>query len=386
MKRFRSRVGYAGLTCFFVFLSLQCSRATDEVVILRGDQRIYVEGEILVEAQDGGLLLADRQGTFWAVQPDEIQQRGTTDQPFEPLNQKEASEHLKKELPGFRTHVTRHFVIGYNTSEPYARWCGALFERLYLAFYNYWRLQRVDLVEPKFPLVALVFASRDSYVEFAGADFGDAPRPPFGYFSLRFNRVMMYDLTGIEEFGLGEGRISSGKLINRVLSQPRAAESVATIIHEATHQIAFNCGIQTRYADVPMWVSEGLAIYFETPDLKSRRGWRGIGQINSIRLQTFRRFLATRPADSLATLIAVDDRFRSARTAAEAYAEAWALNYFLIKRKSEEYLEYTRLIAAKPYQVYATPEERLQEFKQVFGNLKLLDSEFTRYITALAVE
>ena len=40
---------------------------------------------------------------------------------------------------------------------------------------------------------------------------------------------------------------------------PDWERNVATIIHEATHQLAYNSGMQRRYADNPMWVSEGLA-------------------------------------------------------------------------------------------------------------------------------
>ena len=45
---------------------------------------------------------------------------------------------------------------------------------------------------------------------------------------------------------------------------------MATIVHEATHQIAFNCGMQQRYADIPLWLCEGMAVYFEAPDLASK--------------------------------------------------------------------------------------------------------------------
>ena len=38
-----------------------------------------------------------------------------------------------------------------------------------------------------------------------------------------------------------------------------------------------NTGLQTRYADNPFWVSEGLAVFFETPDLRSKNGWNAIG-------------------------------------------------------------------------------------------------------------
>ena len=88
-----------------------------------------------------------------------------------------------------------------------------------------------------------------------------------------------------------------------MLSRPEAELSVATIVHEATHQIAFNSGLQTRFADVPLWISEGIAVFFETPDLESAKGWRTIGAVNSARLAQFQRYLADRPPTSLKTLI-----------------------------------------------------------------------------------
>ena len=95
-----------------------------------------------------------------------------------------------------------------------------------------------------------------------------------------------------------------------MLAQPQAEPLVATIIHEATHQIAFNCGLQTRFADIPLWVSEGIAVYFETPDLTNSKGWKEIGAVNRPRLDRFREYLTRRPADSLSTLISDDTRLR----------------------------------------------------------------------------
>ena len=57
------------------------------------------------------------------------------------------------------------------------------------------------------------------------------------------------------------------------MAQPEALRTVSTIVHEATHQIAFNCGLHTRLSDCPRWFSEGIAMYFETPDLRSAKGW-----------------------------------------------------------------------------------------------------------------
>jgi hypothetical protein len=160
---------------------------------------------------------------------------------------------------------------------------------------------------------------------------GDAAESIIGYFSLRTNRMTMYDLTGAAGTSRRNSRSRSAAQINQLLARPEAARTTATVVHEATHQIAFNCGLHARYSDCPLWFSEGIAIYFETPDLRSARGWRNIGAVNRPRLVRFRQYLRHRPADSLRTLLAGDDRFRDPRQSLDAYAEAWALTYFLIR-------------------------------------------------------
>ena len=123
--------------------------------------------------------------------------------------------------------------------------------------------------------MAVVFNDRRSYIAFAQAEVGEAAQSIIGYFSLTTNRMTMYDLTGVEALDHGRKRGTQAE-INQVLSQPDAERTVATIVHEATHQIAFNCGLHTRLSDCPHWFSEGIAIYFEAPDLSSPRGWRNV--------------------------------------------------------------------------------------------------------------
>jgi len=364
----------------FVFAN---ARAVDHVSLERDGRPIHISGKILVEAQDGGLLLMDSSRVLWAVTPDEIKRQESDGEAFSLLDEAQMAEQLQRELTGeFRVHTTAHYVICYNTSEAYAEWCGALFERLHRAFGSYWKNRGVDLEEPKWPLVALVFSDRQSYTQYAKSELGEATSSIIGYYSLRTNRVTMYDLTGADR--VAPGGTSSAAQINRLLSRPEAERTVATIIHEATHQLAFNYGLQTRYADIPLWVSEGIAIYFETPDLRSKRGWRNIGGVNYVRLSEFRRFQRNRPANSLITLLSDDARFRNARTAPDAYAEAWALNYFLIRKHPKEYLKYTKLLADKKRLLYDTPEERRQQFQEIFGeDLASLDQEFLRYISSV---
>lgn len=369
--------------CLFFPCCLPLS-ALDYVSFVRADKPMQVSGKLVVEAEDGGLLVLDRAGVLWAVTPAEKTAHTKDELPFSPYDKEALSQQLLNELPsGFRIHTTAHYLIAYNTSQPYAQWCGGLLERLYAAFTNYWEKRDFQLTVPAGPLVALVFDDKNSFSQYGRAELGDATPAIIGYFSLATNRVTMYDLTGIDALR-GSGRGSSAEHINRLLSRPEAERMVATIVHEATHQLAYNCGLHTRYADIPLWLSEGVAIYCESPDLQSSRGWQGIGKVNHFRLAELRQYMKSRPADSLQTLIATDERFRTTRTAPQAYAEAWALNYFLIRKYSEKYQLYLRRLSEKKPLLFDSPEERLAEVREVFGKeLRDLDTEFLRFILTL---
>ncbi|QDU98376.1 DUF1570 domain-containing protein [Lignipirellula cremea] len=372
-----------------LFLSLSCclapswASADEQVRLKRAGVEQAIAGQILVEASDGGLLLEDPDGVLWVLQPGEIVERKTRDTPFARSTQDELAARLLAELgDGFQVHTTAHFVICYETSPAYAQWCGALYERLYRAFLSYWEHRDVVLTEAPAPLPAIIFKDKASYVEYASAEFGEAAAATIGYYSIRSNRVLMYDLTGADAQQFG--RSTQAAHINAILTRRGAERTVATIVHEATHQIAFNCGLHTRYADIPLWVSEGVAMYFETPDLGSSRGWRTIGAVNRTRLLEFKQALRDRPAGRLAELIADDALFRNTASAAAAYPEAWALNYYLLKRMPKEYAGYLKKLSERKPVDYATPDERLADFKEFFGeDLAQLEVEYLRAMRAL---
>ena len=64
----------------------------------------------------------------------------------------------------------------------------------------------------------------------------------------------------------------------------------------------------------------------------------------------------------------------------DAYSEAWALTYFLIKQHPKEYIAYLRMLSKKKPLLHDSPETRLKEFQEAFGNIKKLDAEFLRYM------
>jgi len=175
-----------------------------------------IEGKVIVTAADGGKLLLAPDGAVWAVEPDQLQSHEKTAAPFEPLDADQLEAQLRSNLPaGFEVHRTARYMICYNTSRAYAQWCGALFERLYRAFHNFWQRRGLELHPPEFPLVAVVFDSQQSYEKYSRGELGDAVDSIVGYYSLRTNRISMYDLTGVQAlliYEIGEREMPASTL------------------------------------------------------------------------------------------------------------------------------------------------------------------------------
>ena len=362
------------------------SSVAETVTFLLKGQKQTVRGRTIVEAADGGVLFEGVDGVLWSIERNELQGREKLDTPFKPLKPAELSEQMLAELPaGFRSYTTPHYVVCYNTSRAYAQWTGSLLERLYKAFTNYWQHQGFEIHEPEFPFGVVVFADRQSYDQASREDLPAGTGNIVGFYSLRSNRINMFDLTGSEtvqkQNGAGTNRRGSMREINQMLSQPAATPLVATVVHEATHQIAFNCGMQTRFADIPLWLCEGMAVYFEAPDLASRSGWQGIGRVNYPRLEKFRTNLGSWHDGSLEEMLRDSKRFRDPHTALDAYADAWALNYYLIKYQPKAYTAYLKDLAEKRPLIDEDPNQRLAEFRKHFGDLHKLEQDFLKQMS-----
>jgi hypothetical protein len=338
-----------------------------------------VSGKVLKE-EGGAVLLLAADGVIHNLASDEVLERTKDAEPFKPLAREELAKKLAAELPpGTKVHHTAHYLICYNTSLPYAKWVGTQYEELYKAFQDHFRKLAWELPDPEFPLVALVFDDKASYAEFARAEIGDGVDSIVAYYNFQTNRVLMYDLTGV---GAAGGPAGVAK-VAAFLAAPGAAGNLATIIHEATHQIAFNRGLHQRYADIPIWVSEGLAVYCETPNLKPRLNWVAPGAFSPSRQNAFLAQLEDRPANGLEILLTEDKRFKDPKMALGCYGEAWALNYYLFKNKGKDYIDYLKLLAQKGPGVVDTPQQRLADFKSIFGDdLKKLDDTFVKFMRA----
>jgi len=316
-----------------------------------------IVGEALVTAQDGGQMILTDDGHMLIVQPETVISRETTPEPLIPVDADEISRRLLAVLPeGFAIYRTKNYVIAHNTSDAYVRWVGGLFESLHRGFHAYFKNQGMTLSQPRFPLIALVFADRKSFDQYATAELGEAGESVIGYYNLETNRMTTFNV-------------------------PNPERNVATIIHEATHQLAYNTGLQTRFADNPMWLSEGLAVFFESPNFANPSGWKGVGRVNTVNLARFRKYQQSRPQDSLITLLSDDSRFRNGATAEDAYAEAWAMTYFLIRTKRKEYFQYMKELGDSKPLVQLDRRERIEMFQRIFDtDLPTLDRQFLLYM------
>ena len=367
------------LATAFCFSALVGVGSADTVKVKRNGEQITIEGEFLIKAQDESVLFESTDGQLHIFTADEIVELKKADDKLPPLDSKQLGESLLADLPdGFKILETERYVIAYQTRSDFAKWIGDLYEKRLVKQFEKFANKglKYKLDDPRFPMAIVVFGSRPEYDRYVLRELGTESGSMIAHYSQLTNRVAMYDLT----FDLGTP--GKKRTLKEVLAKPDAIPMVTTIIHEGTHQLMFNRGMQTRLGDVPLWLNEGMANWFETPDLRNGKGWRLPGKVNMARMNQLKKYFQNRPSNSIETLISTDERFRS-EGALDAYAESWALMHFLLKRQKVEFRKYLQEVARKSPGVPVDAETRLAEFTEHFGDLKELDKRFLKYIKTL---
>ena len=332
-----------------------------------------ITGELVAERPGLGHLLLGSDGVLVVVSPDQFESLEELSEPLTVTTASELGERVLEEMPvGSKFFTTDHYVVCYNTTETYARWNASLYEKRLTGFLKFWQSKGLKLQRPRFPLVAMIFATKDDYVSYAKQDF-EGSEGTFGYYHQSKNRLASYDLTGVEGVLPAGVKVNRDALLSTILSRPEAERTVSTVIHEASHQMAFNCGLQTRLGDNPLWLSEGLATFFETP--------AGIGKLNTFNYANLIQTLPGRTPDALATLLIDDSRLRNADTTTMAYAESWGLFHFLVNSNPKAMVKYMTLIRKLPIGSPADSKERLELFQACFGeDFDKLERDFLKHI------
>ncbi|MDR0870438.1 MAG: DUF1570 domain-containing protein [Planctomycetaceae bacterium] len=353
-----------------LFLSVFPLFAMDSVTFLdRGKER-EDEGRIVLEASDG-TAFEGRDGQYFIIRPESLRSKRSDDKEFAPYLWKEIKIRLKNEFPesgGWEIHETDNFFVVYLTSKAFAQWYGQLLEKLYKGYTSFWKGEGLTLKKPDFPLVAVVLTNSDQFIRFAKIEGFTMIPGQCAYYNKATNRIVMCDLTGSETQRQNDKSRASSRDIQTFLSQPNAAYNVASVIHEAVHLVGFNTGVHPRFAPVPLWLCEGLAVFHEVPDRGKKAGWSIAPKVNDNRLLWLRRYLRTQPAEPLQTVIRADKPFNEADSAGNSYAVAWGLTYYLAKQRPKDLAAYLKKMQTKTVLSKDSPEIRIEEFEKCFGS------------------
>ena len=375
-----------------VFLSSGYSSviAMDRLQVESDDGRVSLQGQLIESGDPDFLLLLSRDNRLQKIPSKNVLKRERLKPPFHFTTRDQVVKSLLSEYGrDYRIHQTAHYVICFNTIPDYARWVGTLLERVHRAYFTYWDKRDAALTVPEQPLVVIVHKNQTSFLKFVEGELGSSSEFVPGYYNQESNRINLYDLSRLterQESLLAQGRRpgSPAQQIQRVLGHPTAERNVATIVHEGTHQLCFNSGMIRRLSYTPLWLSEGMAIYFETPDLTHSKGWSAIGNVNRYNLNYYRLLMQEGKLIDLKTLLSSDEEFRSGKTVRAAYAQSWALNYFLQKTRPAAYREFVKMQRLTVPLQKVSEQQRLSMFTSAFGGgLSRLEQELREYIRGL---
>jgi hypothetical protein len=307
--------------------------------------------------------LLSRDGQLVEFDPNEATHYSKIGGGFRSYSQAEIRGQLLREFPQFEVSGVGHYLVVHPAGKR-DQWAPR-FEELYRSFAQYFSARGWQLSEPRFPLVAIVYPRQVDFWQAAARDGMKAGSNVLGYYSPVTNRILMFDAAA---------------------SQPGTdwTTNADTIVHEAAHQTAFNTGVHTRFGESPRWLVEGLGTMFEARGVWQSRTYQNqADRINRGRLEAWRGYAKSRrKPDAIAQIVSGDRMFAS--DAEGAYAEAWALSFFLCETSPKKYFELLGEAASRPAFADYSATKRLEDFTSVFGNdLSLLDARLQRFITGL---
>jgi hypothetical protein len=307
------------------------------------------------------VYLLSRDGQLVRFRPEEARDFQRSSPRFYSYSTGEIRSQLYQEFgTSFDVTGTGHYLVVHPQGQK-DKWADR-FEKLYRSFYHYFQVRGFKLQDPEYPLIAVVFRNQDDYIRYASRNGSTLGPNTLGHYDDWTNRICLFDVT--------TDRPGQDWSLN-----------AETIIHEATHQTAFNTGVHTRFAGVPRWLCEGLATMFEARGVWDSSSYLSERErINTGQLKAFKEYAGRRRREgALAEMIASDRVFQTDE--AGAYGEAWAFSYYLCDTQPRRYCEYLiRTAARPPFQEY-TAEERVADFQKIFGdNLKMVEIQFLRHM------
>jgi hypothetical protein len=260
-------------------------------------------------------------------------------------------------LGPLRTSVTDHYLGIGDAPDNHRTEALKLCEALSAAYLEHFQEKHFAVAMPPGRLCVVVLKDLASYKAFLGEDPGPGAG---GHYDIDPNWLVIFD------FRTG-ANLPEGANLERI--------NTFTLVHEATHQLTYNTGLLDRQGDVPVAVSEGLAMYAE---LWRPGGRSALGMTSKPRL----RALVDRAKQGtdeiwfpLERLLVEDALFDNAATRPLADGEAWMLVHHLLKTTAalprfRAYLDAIRL--------RRDASRRLADAREHLGDLDRLNGALRR--------
>lgn len=362
--------------------ALTCKAAENDSLVEVRDGKTVTTGKLLAQDKERAMLL-DRTGRLHDLTLDSVKLQTMTSR-FQPLSVMDLRNQLSREFgKNMSIGSTRHYLVlaPSGRGPDYAK----VFEDQYSTLQRYFKTRGFTLTDPQFPLVAVVFPTQKQFTEYARGEGSKTMANMQGYYSPRTNRVALFESQAKSVAVSAIDPLTNRRASGLPLFGTTETELKATMIHEATHQIAYNIGLHSRMGETPRWVVEGMATTFEPDGMRGTlAGSQPQQRINRERYLTFQNFVKSgrRPPKSLRSFIESEGLYDSA--VLDFYAQSWALTFFLVETRPRNYAAYLKRIAARdPFAVYPA-KERLADFKEtIHADVDWLDVQFVKYLDGL---
>lgn len=326
-----------------IFAGGSAARAQDDMTVkIEVRDRTYIGKPLVWDGDNMQLLRRDGRMTFLPVKSHDDYQVVSSE--FSVMPKSKMVAKLKKEFGKRYTVSTTSSFLVVHPHGDYYKWAKP-FEDLNQRFGAFFSSRGHKLEKPQFPMVAVVLNTRGEFDRMLKSYYAADPNM-LGYYSPRSNRIITYN----------QGDDSEGSIFD-----------TNTLVHEATHQTAFNRGVHNRFGDYSTWLVEGLACMFEAQGVhNSYIHTKRKDRVNSARLLAMQVAIKDGSAKgTLEKIVRDDELFRT--DSQLAYAYAWGLTFYLAETKPREYLRYLTDDASRKNFTPYRSKDRMETFAKSFG-------------------
>ena len=330
----------------------------------------------------------------------------------------EEEAYLRKEVPkdGMRIAKSPHYILLHDTDEGVsgkrsrAEERLELLERVYESFLLKFYSRGIQLEVPRRRLMVVLFKDRGDFLAFS-SKLGPDMQSVAGFWHSKTNIAVFFDQGESDRFAAVRAAerayqraaqeakrnrkrianvqeiVRSAEALRMMMRIAREDADIEVVSHEATHQMAGNTGLLPRHVEIPAWIHEGLATYFEAPEDAT---WSGVGAVNSDRLRRYRQLAEDNEHSHIDFIVGdqVFDFAKSLGATLHGYAQAWALTHFLIEEHFAGYTAFCRRLGEMPPDTRISSEVLQRVFSSCFAetDIEQLNGQWKTYMRGLQTD